>query len=56
VSDTDGISATSSPIGPLFPRGLLVVHDAKNSGAASSNFKYVRLDAVVDLPSPVEPG
>ncbi len=56
VSDTDGISATSSPIGPLFPRGLLVVHDAKNSGAASSNFKYVRLDAVVDLPPPVGPG
>jgi 3-phytase len=40
VTETDGIDATARPLGPDFPRGLLVVQDDENPGA-HQNFKYV---------------
>ena len=42
VSETDGVEATSAPLGPRFPRGLLVVQDDENTlPATTQNFKYV---------------
>ena len=52
VSDTDGIDVTSADAGPGFERGLLVAHDAANSGASTSNLKYVPLDQILDLTPP----
>jgi 3-phytase len=52
VSDTDGIDATSANAGPGFEHGLLVAHDAANSGASTSNLKYVPLDQILDLTPP----
>lgn len=39
VNDTDGIAVTNCPTSPLFPKGLLVVHDGSNSGGKNQNFK-----------------
>jgi 3-phytase len=52
VSDTDGIDVTSANAGPGFAHGLLVAHDAANSGASTSNLKYVPLDQLLDLAPP----
>ncbi len=52
VSDTDGIDVTSVNAGPEFAHGLLVAHDAANSGASTSNLKYVPLDQILDLTPP----
>ena len=52
VSDTDGIDVTSANAGPGFARGLLVAHDAANSGASTSNLKYVPLEQILDLTPP----
>jgi 3-phytase len=42
---SDGAAVVSVPVGPAYPRGLLVVHDGENTGPdaprASTNFKYV---------------
>jgi 3-phytase len=46
VSNTDGIDATSTNTGPGFEHGLLVTHDAANSGASTSNLKYVPLEQI----------
>ena len=51
VSNTDGIDATSADAGPGFAHGLLVAHDAANSGANASNLKYVPLEQILDLTS-----
>jgi 3-phytase len=52
VSDTDGLDVTSANAGPGFAHGLLVAHDAANSGASTSNLKYVPLDQILDLTAP----
>jgi 3-phytase len=40
VTGTDGVEITRANLGPLYPNGLLVVHDTSNSGGSVSNFKY----------------
>jgi 3-phytase len=46
VSATDGIDVTSAALGNVFPGGLLVVHDAQNTGAQASNFKFVAWEEI----------
>ena len=41
TSGTDGLDVTNFPLGSAFPQGLLVVHDASNTGASASNHKLV---------------
>ncbi|GAA0229693.1 phytase [Cryptosporangium japonicum] len=48
--DTDGIDATSRPLGPAFPTGMFVCQDGYNvqgSSVQRQNFKFVPLDRVV---------
>ncbi len=51
VQHSDGAAVTTKPLGPLFPHGLLAVHDGENTPGdgdrEGTNFKLVRLD---DLP------
>lgn len=49
VSETDGIDVTSRPLGPQFPRGLLVVQYSLNLDPSEhQDFKYVSWQAIVD--------
>ncbi|MBX3694054.1 MAG: phytase [Steroidobacteraceae bacterium] len=42
ASETDGLDVTSAPLGPKYPKGLLVVQDGRNIGPNEpQNFKYV---------------
>lgn len=41
VTSTDGLAVTREHLGPLFPHGLLVVHDADPSEADGTNYKFV---------------
>lgn len=42
TSETDGLAATSHPLGPRFPDGLLVVQDGRNQQPQQhQNFKFV---------------
>jgi 3-phytase len=54
VSGTDGIDIVSAPLGPDFPRGLMVAQDDENTDpAALQNFKYVSwadVEAALGLP------
>jgi 3-phytase len=52
VSGSDGIDATSANAGPRFEHGMLVAHDAVNSGGRNSNLKYVPLEQVLNLSPP----
>jgi 3-phytase len=52
VSGSDGIDATSANAGPRFEHGVLVVHDAIDSGGRNSNLKYVPLEQVLNLSPP----
>ncbi|GAA3392193.1 phytase [Cryptosporangium minutisporangium] len=55
--DTDGIEATSRPLGTAFPTGLFICQDGYNvqgSTVARQNFKFVPLDRVV-LPIGTQP-
>ena len=49
---TDGLDATSTPLGPAFPSGMLVVMDGANmtpaGGTANQNFKMVSWQDVAD--------
>jgi len=48
-SHTDGVAATSSPLGPGFPQGLFVCQDDKNTApgqAGNQDFKLTRLEKV----------
>ena len=49
---TDGLDATSTPLGPAFPSGMLVVMDGANTtpdgGTANQNFKMVSWQDVAD--------
>lgn len=47
VTGTDGLDVAAGNAGPPFEQGLLVVHDEDNAGGATSNLKYVPLDAVL---------
>ncbi|MBV6416667.1 MAG: hypothetical protein CMLOHMNK_01275 [Steroidobacteraceae bacterium] len=47
ASETDGLDVTSSPLGPQYPRGLLVVQDGRNIGPNEpQNFKFVSWEDV----------
>jgi len=47
VSETDGLEATPQPLGPSFPRGMLVAQDGlKRMPSAAQNFKYVAWEDV----------
>ena len=42
ASETDGLEVTSMPLGPDFPRGMLVVQDGrKRLPEGPQNYKYV---------------
>jgi 3-phytase len=50
-SATGGIEAVAANLGPAFPAGLFVCEDGRNTAPGPSgrqNFKYVRLDRIVD--------
>ncbi|WP_354170692.1 phytase [Arthrobacter sp. UYEF36] len=47
VTGTDGLDVTSLNAGPQLEDGLLVVHDATNTGDSTSNLKYVPLCEVL---------
>ena len=56
---TDGITAYAGDLGPSFPQGAFVCQDNSNTtpgGSGNQSFKLVRLEKVVDLGGPVEPG
>jgi 3-phytase len=62
VSETDGLDVTTTPLGSAFPNGLLVVHDHVNTGASTTNYKFVDLGQVIPAaaspapaPAPSEP-
>lgn len=46
VTVTDGLDVTNFPLGPGFPSGLLVAHDAENAGASASNHKLVPFERI----------
>ena len=52
AEDTDGLQIVSTPVGPRYPRGLLVVQDGKNrapdASEANQNFKLVSWGDVLD--------
>jgi 3-phytase len=49
ASETDGLEVTSSPLGPAFPHGLLVVQDGRNiTPLERQNFKLVPWQHVVE--------
>ena len=60
AEDTDGLQIVSTPLGPRYPMGLLVVQDGSNrapdASEANQNFKLVSWGDVLealDLPVPV---
>ena len=51
TGETDGLDVVSTPVGPEYPRGLLVVQDGYNTDADENrhqNFKYVSWADVAD--------
>jgi 3-phytase len=48
VQHSDGAAVTTTPLGPAYPRGLLVVHDGENTPTTEdrtdTNFKLLRLN------------
>jgi 3-phytase len=53
-TDTDGIEALAANLGPDFPAGIFVCHDGNNTvpgPAGNQNFKYVRLERILDAGS-----
>jgi myo-inositol-hexaphosphate 3-phosphohydrolase len=49
---TDGITASSAPLGPAFPRGVFICQDDANTapgGTGNQKFSLTRLESVVDL-------
>lgn len=50
VQHSDGAAVTTKPLGPLFPHGLLAVHDGDNTPGdgdrEGTNFKLVRLETL----------
>jgi 3-phytase len=53
-SDTDGIEAVATNLGPDFPAGIFICQDGSNTAPGSAghqNFKYVRLERIIDAAS-----
>ena len=53
-TDTDGIEAVAANLGPDFPAGIFVCQDGSNTTpgpAGNQNFKYVRLERIIDAAS-----
>jgi 3-phytase len=53
-SDTDGIEAVAANLGPDFPAGIFICQDGRNTAPGSAghqNFKYVRLEQIIDAAS-----
>jgi 3-phytase len=48
VQETDGLEATTTPLGPTFPFGIFVVQDGDNNGLPQ-NFKFVPFESVVKI-------
>ena len=52
AEDTDGLHVVSTPLGPRYPMGLLVVQDginlAPDAAEANQNFKLVSWQDVLD--------
>lgn len=56
---TDGVAATTAPLGPAYPSGIFVCQDNNNDLPGTSgnqDLKIVRLDHVVDLGEQPPPG
>ena len=57
--DTDGIDATTRPLGPSFPTGMFICQDGYNVSGSTvlrQNFKFVPLDRVVlPIGTPIVP-
>lgn len=52
ASETDGLDVISTPLGPAFPYGLLVVQDGRNIAPAErQNFKLVPWERVAEVMS-----
>lgn len=52
VEETDGLDITSIPLGPKYPKGLMVVQDGFNFDGDSlmnQNFKYVSWDKIDEI-------
>jgi 3-phytase len=47
ASGTDGLDVSTAGVGPAFPNGVLIVHDEDNTGANTSNYKYVDLAQIL---------
>ena len=53
-TDTEGIEAVAANLGPDFPAGIFICQDGSNTTpgpAGNQNFKYVRLERIVDAAS-----
>ncbi|MEA3523916.1 MAG: phytase [Campylobacterota bacterium] len=48
TSETDGIDVISSPLGALYPYGMLVVQDGEDIPTQKQNFKMIRMEKVFD--------
>ncbi|MDP0500085.1 MAG: phytase [Verrucomicrobiota bacterium JB022] len=50
--DCDGLDVTNMPLGPLFPQGVLIVHDGQDRGDGpgdyATNFKWVPWERVAE--------
>ena len=53
VTETDGLEIISTPLGPEYPNGLLVVHDHTNTNSnaqvLNANYKLKSLTEILDL-------
>lgn len=49
ASSTDGLDVSNVNFGGQFSQGMLVIHDNSNTGADSSNFKFVGWDSIAAL-------
>ena len=53
VTETDGLEIISTPLGPDYPNGLLVVHDHTNTNSnaqvLNANYKLKSLTEILDL-------
>jgi 3-phytase len=48
VQETDGLEATTTPLGPTFPFGVLIVQDGDNNGLPQ-NFKLIPWESIARL-------
>lgn len=55
VTGSDGIDATTTPLGPAFPGGVFVTQDDTNGPSGNQNFKLVPLPDILGGPVGPEP-